>query len=55
MSLIYDAVSQMNDVQFVWDKRGDRWSREFKQLADYIAKHGHNKVPSTDKSLQPLC
>ena len=48
-SLTEDRITQLNDVDFIWDRYEDAFNLRFTELVEYKEKYGHCAVPVSTK------
>ncbi|MGG1650475.1 Helicase associated domain protein [Paenibacillus sp. NRS-1775] len=43
--IIEDRITRLNEINFVWDKYDEKWTKAIELMNEYKNKHGHCNVP----------
>lgn len=44
-------IERLNEIEFEWEPKSDRWDRHYKELVVFYNKNGHSRVPWDMRSL----
>ncbi|CAJ1949677.1 unnamed protein product [Cylindrotheca closterium] len=50
-----DRITLLNEAGFIWDSHTNVWMERYRELSNFVKKHGHSGVTSTRKSKKHCC